>query len=111
MAEEMMPKVPTPQEDEAELSTLYPICCSFMNYTWELDPQTVQNIKNCMEEARDYLRNKAGNPGVSFLTGENRNLFKTCVWYLVENKKAEFEREYAPDLTSLRLREGFGCGR
>lgn len=82
-----------------------------MNITWELDEKAAQNIKNAIEEAQDYLRKTAGNPELSFDSGERRNLIIACAWYFVENKRAEFAREYSGELISLRLEEAFGCGK
>lgn len=81
-----------------------------MNITWELDEQTTKNIKNAIEEARDYLCKIAGNHVLSFEDGERRNLLIACAWYFVENKRAEFAEAYASELMALRLEEAFGCG-
>lgn len=82
-----------------------------MNITWELDEKAAQNIKNAIEEALDYLRKIAGNPELSFDSGELRNLIIACAWYFVENKRAEFASEYSGELISLRLEEAFDCGK
>lgn len=82
-----------------------------MNITWDPDEATVINIRHAIEEAEDYLRKDAGNPQLSFESGENRQLLIACAWYFAENKRAEFAAEYLSELLDLRLREGFGCGR
>lgn len=82
-----------------------------MNITWDIDDQTKQNIRNAIEEAQDYLRKIAGNPELSFEDGELRNLIIAGAWYFVENKRAEFSREYSGELIALRLEEAFSCGK
>lgn len=90
---------------------LYQAALNRMNYTWELDNQTEQNVRNAMEEAQDYLRQRAGNPELSFESGSYRGLFLDCTWYMINHKRADFGREYSDELTTLRLMEGFGCGK
>ena len=90
---------------------LYQAALNRMNYNFELDPSTEQNIRNALEEAQDYLRRQAGNPGLSFEAGDNRALVLDCAWYIINHKKADFGREYSGELTALRLMEGFGCGK
>lgn len=82
-----------------------------MNITYVPDEQTRQNIVNAIEEATSFLRDTAGSKDVSFESGEKRTLLIACAWYFVENKRADFESEYLSDLISLRLSEGFGCGK
>ena len=90
---------------------MYQATLSRMNITWEPDEATAQNIKNAIEEAQEYLREIAGAPELSFAQGQLRQLLITCAWYFVENKRADFAEEYSGELTMLRLREGFGCGK
>lgn len=90
---------------------LYQAALLRMNYTWAVDKKTEQNIRNAMEEAQDLLRREAGNMGLSFEEGSWRGLFLDCTWYLINQKRADFCREYASELTTLRLTEGFGCGK
>lgn len=89
---------------------LYAAVLNRMNITWEPDEKTAQNIKNAIEEAQDYLCKYADNPELSFESGELRNLIIAGAWYFVENKRAEFAREYSGELINLRLMEAFGCG-
>lgn len=89
---------------------LYEAVLNRMNITWTPDEKTAQNIKNAIEEARDYLRKHAGSPELTFESGEKRSLLIECAWYFVENKRAEFSSEYMGELIALRLEEGFGCG-
>ena len=98
-------------ETEFQDEKLYQDLINRMNITWEIDWKTDQNIRNAMEEAKGYLRKIAGNPDLNFYDGELRSLFIACAWYFVENKRAEFSQEYSGDLISLRLEEGFGCGK
>lgn len=90
---------------------LYQALLNRMNITWDPDEKTERNIRNAMEEAEGYLRKIAGNPNLTFYEGDLRSLFISCAWYFVENKRAEFAQEYSGDLISLRLEEGFGCGK
>lgn len=90
---------------------LYEAVLNRMNITWEPDEKLQQNIRNAIEEAHNYLCHMAGNYALSFETGEKRTLLIACSWYIVENKRADFQREYAADLLALRLEEGFGCGK
>lgn len=90
---------------------LYQAVLNRRNITWQPDDKMEQNTRDAMEEAKGYLRKIAGNPDLTFYDGELRNLFITCAWYFVENKRAEFEQEYSGDLIALRMEEGFGCGK
>ena len=90
---------------------LYQAALLRMNYTWQLDRKTEQNVRNAMEDAQTLLRREAGNQWLTFEAGPWRDLFLTCAWYLINQKRADFCREYADELTTLRLMEGFGCGK
>lgn len=90
---------------------LYQATLARMNVNWTPDEQFAADVRNAIEEAQELLRDHAGNAGLSFETGELRGLCVDCAWYLVYHKRAEFLREYGPELTNLRLREGFGCGK
>lgn len=91
--------------------TLYQATLVRMNISWTPDEQLSMNVRNAVEEAQELLRDHAGNADLSFETGELRGLCVDCAWYLVYHKRTEFLREYAPELTNLRLKEGFGCGK
>lgn len=90
---------------------LYDAILNRMNITWEPDVKLAQNIQNAIEEAQSYLRSIAGNPELSFDSGEKRGLLIDCTQYFIEKKRAEFVREYSGELVALRLEEGFGCGK
>lgn len=90
---------------------LYQAVLNRMNITWEPDMKTARNITNAIEGAVDYLRGVAGNSTLSFESGELRELLIACAWYFVENKRADFIREYTGELNILRMTEGFGCGK
>lgn len=92
-------------------SALYDAILNRMNITWEPDAKLAQNILNAIEEAQSYLRSIAGNPELSFDSGEKRGLLIDCTQYFVEKKRAEFTQEYSGELIALRLEEGFGCGK
>lgn len=91
--------------------TLYEAVLNRMNITWEPDVKQAQNIRNAIEEARGLLCKTADNYELTFESGDERTLLITCTQYIVESKRAEFEREYSGDLILLRLEEGFGCGK
>lgn len=90
---------------------LYDAVMNRMNITWKPDPSMEMNIRSAIEEAQDHLRSIAGNKELSFESGMNRTLLITCSWYIIENKRAEFDQEYSSDLLMLRLTEGFDCGK
>lgn len=84
---------------------------SRMNITWEIDKKTEQEIRNALEEAQDYLRRQAGNETLTFESGYLRTLLLDCAWYIKNQKLGDFSQAYAGELTTLRLTEGFGCGK
>ena len=66
-------------ETAAQVSDqLYQAVLNRMNITWEPDEKTERNTKNAIEEALDYLRDTAGSPGLSFESGELRQLLITA---------------------------------
>lgn len=75
------------------------------------DADYMRNVRSAVEEACAHLQKVAGNPDLDFSDPDDRNLAIDCAWYFLENRRAEFDREYSSDLISLRLREGFGCGK
>lgn len=89
-------------ETAAQVSDqLYQAVLNRMNITWEPDEKTERNTKNAIEEALDYLRDTAGSPGLSFESGELRQLLITAAWYFVNNKRADFIEEYSGELNML----------
>ena len=82
-----------------------------MGYTWELDPKTEANVKAAIEEAEALLQARAGNPELDLTSPEYIGLYMTCAWYIVNNRRAEFEEDYRAEIVNLRLSEGFGCGK
>ena len=82
-----------------------------MGYTWELDQKTEANVKAAIEEAEAMLRARAGSPTLDLTGPEYIGLFVTCAWYLVNNRRIEFEEDYSAELIHLRLSEGFNCGK
>ena len=101
----------TTASTETVSAELYAAALNRMNITWEPDEKTERNTKNAIEEAMDYLRDTAGSPGLSFESGELRQLLITAAWYFVNSKRADFIEEYSGELNMLRFREGFGCGK
>ncbi len=90
---------------------LYQAALIRMNYTFELDAKTEQNVRNVLAEAAALLRREAGNPGLDFADEYNRTLLLDCAWYIINHKKAEFCQVHSDELTTLRLMEGFCCGK
>ena len=82
-----------------------------MGYTWTLDEKTEANVKAAIEEAEALLRARAGSPALDLTGPEYIGLFMTCAWYIVNNRRIEFEEDYNGELVHLRLVEGFGCGK
>lgn len=82
-----------------------------MGYTWELDEKTKANVKAAIEEAEALLRARAGSPELDLTSPEYIGLFINCAWYLVNNRRVEFEEDYNGEIVNLRLVEGFGCGK
>ena len=82
-----------------------------MGYTWQLDAQQEANVKAAIEEAEALLRARAGSPELDLTAPEYIGLFINCAWYIVNNRRAEFEEDYRAELVNLRLSEGFGCGK
>ena len=101
----------TTKETSAVSEALFEAVLNRMNITWDPDARMAQNIQKAIEEAQSYLRSIAGNSELAFESGEKRGLMIACAWYFVENKRADFEQEYKGELISLRLTEGFGCGK
>ena len=88
---------------ESENGDLYAAVLNRLNITWEPDEKAAQNIKLAMDEAGDFLRNRAGSPALAFTDGEARALFIVCTFYIISNKLAEFEQEYSGELLALPL--------
>ena len=82
-----------------------------MGYTWQLDAQQEANVKAAIEEAEALLRARAGSPELDLTAPEYIGLFINCAWYIVNNRRAEFDEDYRAELVNLRLSEGFGCGK
>ena len=90
---------------------VYARACNRMGYTWELDDKTKTNVTAAIEEAEALLRARAGSPALDLTGPEYIGLFINCAWYLVNNRRAEFEEDYRAEIVNLRLAEGFGCGK
>jgi len=82
-----------------------------MGYTWKLDEKTEANVKAAIEEAEALLRARSGNSTLDLTVPEYIGLFINCAWYLVNNRRTEFEEDYCAEIVNLRLSEGFGCGK
>lgn len=95
----------------APMDEIYQLALNRMGYTWQLDEAQAANVMAAIEEAEALLRARAGNPNLDLTTPEYRGLLINCVWYIVNNRRAEFEEDYRAEIVSLRLVEGFGCGK
>ncbi len=91
--------------------TIYKLALNRMNYTWDLDEKQKRNVEAAIEEAEALLRARAGRPDLDLTCPEYRGLLINCAWYIVNNCRAEFEEDYRAEIISLRLVEGFGCGK
>lgn len=91
--------------------TIYKLALNRMNYTWELDETQKANVEAAIEEAEALLRARAGSPQLDLTVPEYRGLLINCAWYIVNNCRADFEKDYSAELVSLRLVEGFNCGK
>ena len=90
---------------------VYMMALNRMGYTWDLDEKQAENVKAAIEEAEALLRDRAGKKDLDLNCPEYRGLLINCAWYLVNNRRAEFEEDYNAEIVNLRLSEGFGCGK
>lgn len=82
-----------------------------MNITWEPDEKELENVTAAIEEAEALLRDRSGSKELDLTGPEYRGLLITGAWYIKNHMKAEFEADYRSEIISLRLVEGFGCGK
>lgn len=82
-----------------------------MNITWTPDWEDWEDLLDAIEEAEAFLRERAGNKDLDLTGPEYRGLLIQCTWYFKNNKRAEFEEDYRSEIISMRLAEGFGCGK
>lgn len=101
----------TTASTETVSAELYAAALNRMNITWEPSEKDAAEIKAAIIEARDYLRDHAGSPALSFDTGTYRTLLLTCTEYVRSKKLADFRADYLEELNTMRLREAFGCGK
>lgn len=78
--------------------------------TWAPDAGFSEQMHQAAEAALSLLRGHGGNRALPFENAEDFDLAVTCAWYLAENRRAEFLREYGPDLLALRIREVLKSG-
>ena len=77
---------------------------------WTPEAGFYEQMKQAAAGALALLRGHAGDSTLSLESPEDFDLAVTCAWYLAENRRAEFLREYGPDLISLRIREVLKSG-
>lgn len=76
------------------------------------DEQTYREARSAAMSAIAYVRKRAGVQTLDIGgQADVLELTTTCAWYIAENRLAEFLADYGPELLSLRLMEGFGCGK
>ncbi len=95
----------------APMDEIYQLALNRMGYTWKLDDAQAADVMAAIEEAEALLRSRAGNPNLDLTTPEYRGLLIDCAWYIKNHRRAEFEEDYSAEIVSLRLVEGFGCGK
>ena len=78
--------------------------------TWAPDAGFYEQMKQAAAGALALLRGHAGDSKMILESPEDFDLAVTCAWYLAENRRAEFLREYGPDLIALRIREVLKSG-
>ena len=81
-----------------------------LGVTWAPSREYLTNINNAVDGALALLRSVSGNPALSFEDGDDQDLAISCAWYLAENRRADFLREYLDDLNWLRAREAMRNG-
>ena len=82
-----------------------------MGYTWELDEKQKADVEAAIEEAEAFLRARSGNKELDLTGPAYRGLLIEGAWYFKNQMRAEFEEDYRAEIISLRLVEGFGCGK
>lgn len=78
--------------------------------TWAPDAGFSEQMHQAAEAALSLLRGHSGTRELTFENAEDFDLAVTCAWYLAENRRAEFLREYGQDLIWLRAREAIKDG-
>lgn len=78
--------------------------------TWTPDTVFMVQMTQAASASIALLRGHAGDKAMGLENPEDFDLAVTCAWYLSENRRAEFLREYGPDLISLRIREALKNG-
>lgn len=96
---------------ERELDSLIQAVLDRMGTSWTPDDQYMRKVRSSVEDSCALLRSTAGDPNLPLHQGEYRDLCVICSVYLIYNKRAEFLLDYREELNTLRLREGFGCGK
>lgn len=84
--------------------------CRRRGITWTPEAGFMVQMKQAAEAALSLLRGHAGNRELPFDDADDFDLAVTCAWYLAENRRAEFLREYGPDIINLRIREALKDG-
>lgn len=78
--------------------------------TWTPDTVFMVQMTQAASASIALLRSHAGDKAMGLESPEDFDLAVTCAWYLSENRRSEFLREYGPDLISLRIREALKNG-
>ncbi len=78
--------------------------------TWAVDDASKGKLRGILERGMEAIRSRAGNSALAF-EGENKSLLFDYCRYDLNNCREQFDAAFAHELTMLRLREGFGCGK
>lgn len=81
-----------------------------LGVNWTPTGAYLDNIRNAVSGAAALLRSVSGNPALSFEGGDDLDLVISCAWYLAENRRADFLKEYTSELNWLRIREAMNDG-
>ncbi|MEG2617762.1 MAG: hypothetical protein RR998_08365 [Oscillospiraceae bacterium] len=74
------------------------------------DEATKTKLSGILERGMAYLRKSAGVPSLAFAGDIKSLLFDYCR-YDLNNCREEFAAAFVAELTTLRLEEGFCCGK
>ena len=78
---------------------------------WAADDETTKaKLRGILERGMAYLRKSAGASSLAFVGDVKSLLFDYCR-YDLNNCREEFAAAFVAELTTLRLEEGFGCGK
>jgi hypothetical protein len=95
---------------QSETDRLFEEWVNRQDMTWAIDDASQAKLRGILERGMEAIRSRAGNPALSF-EGENKSLLFDYCRYDLNNCRENFDTAFTNELTMLRLREGFGCGK